>query len=140
MEHFYQSSYFLAQSIYEFATINEKQEVYMTLLNSIKDEILIKSCWNWNGMNCNVQIFSDGLLINENTMEGGSFEILESFLIKTLDIQNHTGHKNDIFNGDSSSHSTNSNILTFSEFVEDKKIENILAAEPEIAFHEKKVP
>lgn len=139
MEDLYHCSNSLARIIWSLATANLDQEVFLTITNSIGDEILIKGFWDWNGIHCNLQFFSDGVLLTEKTMEGGSYEALEVFLIEALDIEKHRGHKNDIFSDDSASHSSNSIIMTFSQFVEDIEIDNILATDPEIALHEKKV-
>ena len=138
MEDFYQYSYSLAATIWGAITVNQEQEVSFTISNEVGDEIFVKSAYRWNGVNCNVQVISEGLILNDHNLIGGSYIALEEFLIDTLDVENKTGRNND--NSDDNSLNIYSNsVMSFDEFVEDLEIEKILVDDPDIALHEMKV-
>tara|TARA_R110002050_G_scaffold200755_3_gene335779 strand:- start:3388 stop:3807 length:420 start_codon:yes stop_codon:yes gene_type:complete len=138
MEDFYQYSYSLAATIWGAVTVNQEQEVSITISNEVGDEIFIKSAYRYNGINCNIQVISDGLIINDKNMIGGSYEALQEFLIDNLDVENKTGRNND--NSDDNSLKVYSNsVMSFAEFLEDLEIEQILVDDPDIALHEMKV-
>jgi hypothetical protein len=138
MEDFYQYSYSLAAAIWGAVTVNLEQEISFTIKNEVGDEIFIKSAYRGNGTSCNIQIVSDGLLINDKNMNGGSYQALQEFLIDTLDVANKTG-RNDENSDDNSLKVYSNSVMSFDEFVEDLEIEKIFVDEPDIAMHEMKV-
>jgi hypothetical protein len=138
----------LATIFWNLITIFQKQEVKLNLANAVGDEIFITAFFAGNGANARLEFFSDGLLLKEEVLKGGSFQALEEFLEDALNINS---------NNDFTSKIRSTTVMTFSEFTGDttnskeifgtqisdiedfkidQEIEQIISEDPTIAMHE----
>jgi hypothetical protein len=86
MENLYEYHYSLAITLWGLMTINDKQEVKMSLINAVGDEVFITAFYAENGTNVRLEYFSNGLLLKEEVLDGGSYEDLEEFIYNALDL------------------------------------------------------
>tara|TARA_R110002050_G_scaffold158381_3_gene287670 strand:+ start:8754 stop:9200 length:447 start_codon:yes stop_codon:yes gene_type:complete len=138
----------LATTLWGLMTINQQQEVKMTLTNAVGDEIFISAFFAGNGANVRLEYFSDGLLLKEEVLKGGSFQALEEFLKNALDVENNNQNDTNIgstvvmtfaeFIGDTTNTKEifGAQISDFENFILDQEVEQILMEDPTIAMHE----
>jgi len=86
MENIYRYSGVIATTIWGLVTENLHQIININITNEVGDVIYIEALWDGNGANVKLEIISDGHIINNDNLEGGSFETLDSFLFEALNV------------------------------------------------------
>lgn len=145
MKEVYEYVYSLAELIWGVTTSDQNDECSIEISNSKGFELLIDTFYAGNGINVKLELFRNGLIQKEEVLDGGSFNRLESFLFNTLNpdsfLPDDFSIRNDriinyedfVGNEFRLTGYSGRNISSFSNFIEDQEIENILDEIPEVA-------
>jgi hypothetical protein len=109
MEELFVLSYTIADLIHGLCKSNIEQVVSLTITNEAGDEVYTQSSIRHDIITCEIQFFSDGLMISESDFISYNYEDLADSIIKTLDVQNKTGMNDE---------KSDSSIMSYSKFFE----------------------